>query len=365
MALHTSFPPQIKTQKEAFDAFIVSRKRLKKAASDAFTDFTPPPAVTLPKIVDNTDFNGLLRPLADSRLNLVVGEVPAQQSGKAQLNAHLKALKDAGYDTLYMEHLMTDLHQADLDQFYRTQHMPERLKTFLKDLDNDLLPFDPGNHTYTEVVQAAAKNNLRIRALDCTSSYHVSDFSDPDLSRKQMFSYFATQVIEADQLANGPHPWVAFVSSKHTNYNLGVPGLADTLGAVGLHIRDAAPELARGIHRGVWEVTDSGTGGANRALRADFTMDVAVAGKNKPAAVVSVDRSKLIKAGDFLIERPSSTEAILVHKSGTGDIVTTPIQVDDKGLLYVDRWGKQNQRFKYLHKLIEMLIDDKKMRPVL
>jgi hypothetical protein len=365
MALHTSFPPQIKTQKEAFDAFIVSRKRLKKAASDAFTDFTPPPAVTLPKIVDNTDFNGLLRPLADSRLNLVVGEVPAQQSGKAQLNAHLKALKDAGYDTLYMEHLMTDLHQADLDQFYRTQHMPERLKTFLKDLDNDLLPFDPGNHTYTEVVQAAAKNNLRIRALDCTASYHVSDLSDPDLSRKQMFSYFATQVIEADQLANGPHPWVAFVSSKHTNYNLGVPGLADTLGAVGLHIRDAAPELARGIHRGVWEVTDSGTSGANRALRADFTMDVAVAGKNKPAAVVSVDRSKLIKAGDFLIERPSSTEAILVHKSGTGDIVTTPIQVDDKGLLYVDRWGKQNQRFNYLHKLIEMLIDDKKMRPVL
>ena len=170
----------------------------------------------------------------------MIGEPPAYASGKVLLKKHMKEIKKAGYDTLYMQHLMTDLHQADLDIFYRTQRMPERLKTYLQELAWKHM--SPGGITDTlrDVVQAAAKYKLRIRAIDCTASYYLKGLQDPVLSRNQMFSYFATQVIEADQLAHGPHKWIALVDKAHTNDNLGVPGLADTLGAVSFHASDTA-----------------------------------------------------------------------------------------------------------------------------
>ena len=367
-AMNPSYRPPGKTQGEAYDAFLASRARLEKSARDAFTDFTPPPAVTLPLIVDGSDFNAFLKQVADDGLNLLIGEAHSHIASKAVLKAFMKELKKAGYETLYMEHLMTDLHQVDLDLFYRTQRMPERLKNFLKEQDRGHMRFYIGNDTYTEVVQAAAKYKMRIRALDCTASYHLKGVEDPALARNEMFSYFATRVIEADQLAHGPHKWVALIGSAHTNYNLGVPGLAETLGAVGVHVRDAAPELAHGIRRGVWEATEPASrpasGSTTQALRADFLMEVAVPGTSRPRPIVSPDRSKLTHAGHFLIERPSTTETRLVHKSNTGDIVTTPIQVDDKGLFYIDRWGKKDLRFKYLQKLIDMLKEEENMTAV-
>lgn len=363
-AMDPVYRPPGKPPGEAYDAFLANRARLEKSARDAFTDFTPPPAATLPQIVDGSDFTLFLKQMADGGLNLLIGEAHSHISSKALLKAYMKTLKKAGYETLYMEHLMTDLHQVDLDLFYRTQHMSERLKNFLREQDGGQMPLYIGNDTYTEVVQAAAKYKVRIRALDCTASYHRKGLNDPDLSRNEMFSYFATQVIEADQLAHGPHKWIAFIGSAHTNYNLGVPGLAETLGAVGVHVRDTAPELARGIRRGAWEVTESASSPATLALRSDFTMEVAISGTSRPGPVVSPDRSKLTHSGHFLIERPSTTETRLVHKSKSGDIVTTPIQVDDKGLLYIDRWGKKDLRFKYLQTLVDMLKEEQNLTNV-
>ncbi|MFI8226801.1 toxin [Pseudomonas sp. NPDC085632] len=367
-SLDPRYRPPGQTQGQAYDAFIAKRERLEKAASDTFTDFTPPRAVTLPQIVDGSDFDVFLKQVADSRLNLLIGEGHAHVSSKAALKKYMQAFKEAGYETLYMEHLMTDLHQFELDVFYRTQRMPEGLNAFLLEQDRGHMPHYFGNDTYTEVVQAAAKYKVRIRALDCTASYHLKGVDDPRLSRNEMFSYFATRVIEADQLAHGPHKWVAFIGSAHTNYNLGVPGLAETLGAVSVHIRDTAPELASGIRRGVWEVTEAASIPASnsgiQALRADFLMEVAVPGTSRPRPIVSPDRSKLTQSGHFLIERPGTTEARLVHKSNSGDIVTTPIQVDDKGLFYIERWEKQDLRFKHLKSLIDMLKEEKNLTAV-
>ena len=224
----------------AHSTFIANRKRLEEKAQDHFTDYTPPASATLPPMTADTTFEAFIRQLADTRLNLVIGEPPAYASGKVLLKKHMKEIKKAGYDTLYMQHLMTDLHQADLDIFYRTQRMPERLKTYLQELAWKHM--SPGGITDTlrDVVQAAAKYKLRIRAIDCTASYYLKGLQDPVLSRNQMFSYFATQVIEADQLAHGPHKWIALVDKAHTNDNLGVPGLADTLGAVSFHASDTA-----------------------------------------------------------------------------------------------------------------------------
>ncbi|SIR73319.1 hypothetical protein SAMN05216509_4351 [Pseudomonas sp. B10] len=363
-SMHSSYTPTIPSERKAYEAFIAQRNRLEKTARDAFTDYVPPDAPILPVLTSDCTFEAFLRQLTDGHLNLLIGEAHVDVASKALLKKHMKALKQAGYDTLYVEHLFTDLHQADLDTFLRTQRMPDRLKAYLHRQDQGQMPTYTGSDTYTAVCQAAAKYNIRIRALDCTASYHLNGVYDKHVSRNEMFSYFATQVIEADQLANGPHKWVAFIGSAHTNYNLGVPGLADTLSAVSLHVRDTAPELARDIHRGSWEFV-SGKHEANvRALSSDFVMEVAVPGTKKPAATPSVSRSKLTEPGNFLIENADTRNASVVHKSRSGEIVETPIQINDKGLFFVDRWEKKDQTFTYLRTLIDMLVTDVKLTQV-
>lgn len=360
-AMDSRYAPSAPHERQVQQAFIANRERLEKKARDIFAHYTPPEAARLPTITSDTPFEAFLRQLADGRLNLLIGEAHSDVSSKVLLKKHMKAFKQAGYDTLYMEHLFTDLHQADLDVFYRTQRMPDRLKAYLRVQDRGQMPAHAGNDTYTEVCQAAAKYNIRIRALDCTASYHLKGLYDTSVSRNEMFSYFATQVIEADQLAYGPHKWVALIGNAHTNYNLGVPGLADTLSAVSLHVRDTAPELAKGIHRGGWEVVAGRLGTSSRAVRSDFLMEVAVAGRKKPVPAQSVSRSKLTDAGMFMIENPDTGAPRLVHKSRTGEIVETPIQVNDHGLLFIDRWGKKDEGFKYLQSLINMLEHDLEM----
>lgn len=363
-SLDSNYAPTVPRERKAYDAFLAQRKRLEKTARDAFTDYVPPDAPILPVLTSDCTFEAFLPQLRDGNLNLLIGEAHADAASKALLKKHMKALKEAGYDTLYVEHMLTDLHQADLDTFLRTQRMPDRLKAYLHRQDRGHMPTYKGNDTYTEVFQAAAKYKIRIRALDCTASYHLKGIYDEDISRNEMFSYFATQVIEADQLAHGPHRWLALIGSAHTNFNLGVPGLADTLSAVSLHVRDTAPELARDIHRGSWEFV-SGKREANvRALTSDFLMEVAIPGTKKPVATPSVSRSKLTQPGHFLIENADTRNASVVHKSKTGEIVVTPIQVNDKGLFFVDRWEKKNQGFKYLRTLIEMLVADVKLTQV-
>jgi len=363
-SMNSYYTPTVPSERTAYEAFIAQRDRLEKAARDAFTAYVPPDAPILPVLTSDCTFEVFLRQLTDARLNLLIGETHSDTASKALLKKHMKALKEAGYDTLYVEHVFTDLHQADLDTFLRTQRMPDRLKAYLQRQDHGHMRFYQGSDTYTEVYQAAAKYNMRIRAIDCTASYHLKGIHDVEISRNEMFSYFATQVIEADQLAHGPHKWVALIGSAHTNYNLGVPGLADTLSAVSLHVRDTAPELARDIHRGSWEFVSDKSKANVQALSSDFLMEVAVPGTKKPVATPSVSRSKLIQTGDFLIENADTRNASVVHKSRNGEIVVTPIQVNDKGLLFVDRWEKKGESFKYLRLLIDMLVTDVNLTPV-
>jgi hypothetical protein len=98
-------------------------------------------------------------------------------------------------------------------------------------------------------------------------------------------------------------------------------------------------------------------------LRSDFILDVGIAGMPRPAAIVPVDRSRLTVAGHYLIERPSTAEINLLHKSGNGDIVSTPIQIDDNGLFFINRWVKQTRRFKSLLELLNMLRQEVHLTP--
>ncbi len=341
----------------AFNSFIATRSRLSSSAKNHFVTYVPPARPALPVVTAATTPEAFIKQVSDSRLSgLVIGEGHGHRASKAFLITQMKTLKETGFKTLYVEHLLTDLHQVELDLFQRTQQLPDRLKAYLRQQDIGHMPHYSGPDTYTQVVQAANKYGIRVRALDCAASYHIEGASSEKLSRNQMFSYFATRVIEADQAAQGPHKWIAFVGSAHTNTNEGVPGLAEMLGAVGLQVRDTTPALARGIHPGYWESDLSSL--TSVALRSDFKLEVGTAGWPNPIAFVAVDRARLTQPGHYLIERPSTAETRLVHRSSSGEIVTTPIQVDDNGMFFIDRWGKKEQRFRVMKTLFDMLKAD-------
>jgi len=362
--LDSRYAPNDPERRATYSVFLNVRERLDNTAKTFFAGYTPPVRPPLPSLPQRATMRDLMQHVADNRLpGLVVGESHTMQSAKSLLTQHMAAFKEAGYKTLYVEHLLTDLHQQELDVFLRTQHMPDRLRNYLRKQDGGQMPGYRGPNTYTAVVQAAGKHGIRVRALDCTASYNVKGLAE-DASRFRIFSYHASQVINADQLAEGPHKWIAFVGNSHTNYNHGVPGLADMLGAISLHVHDVAPGLGKSIHPGRWEAVKGGLRPRTMALRSDFNLDLEMPGTRRPPAILPVDRARLTENGQFLIEHPDDTLPNLVHRSRNGDIVSTPIQVDDTGLFFIDRWGKKDQRFVHLETLVQMLEADINLRQV-
>lgn len=359
--LDTRYAPSGARSREAFDAFVALRTQLKAKARAFFADYHATPRPELPRLGTDTTPEAFLKQVSDSAFSgLVIGEAHSAQASKAFLRKQMKTLKQQGFKTLYVEHLLTDLHQTQLDLFHRTQRLPDELKAYLKRQDSGHMPLYRGPNSYSEVIQAAGKYGIRVRALDCTASYHVKGL-EGITDRNQLFSYFAAQVIKADQTAHGPHKWVAFVGSGHTNTQLGVPGLAELQGAISLHIRDVAPTLSRSLHRGYWETDIQGAYWI--AVRSDFKLDVGIAGTQTPLPFPAADRSKLTRPGFFLVERPSAAETNILHRSRSGEIVSTPIQVDDNGLFFIDRWNMKEQRFEFQNTLIEALREEVKLTP--
>lgn len=345
--------------RKAFSAFKSTRDRLTLDAQQYFSQHTLPARPELSRLNGQTLPEPFLRAVSESQLaGLVIGEAHSAQASKAFLIKHMKQLKALKFDTLYVEHLLTDLHQAELDALRQSKRLSPALKDYLKRQNAGHMPLYSGANSYLEVIQQANKHGLRVRALDCTASYYVKG-ANPE-ARNQMFSYFASRVIDADQAAHGAHKWVAFIGSAHTNTHLQVPGLAELQGAASLHIRDAAPSRSLPIQPGRWE-TNLETRWT--ALRSDFTLQVGIADIREPTAFVPLDRTRLKVSGHFLVERPSTAETNLLHKSRTGEIVSTPIQVDDQGMFFIDRWGMTEQRFVYQTTLIDAIRAEVKLTP--
>lgn len=350
----------------AFKGFKNTRNRLEKAAKAAFATYTPPARSTFVELGTVASEEAFVKLLYKLKRGLIVAEAHADKASKQFLIKYMKLLKEQGVKTLYLEHLLTDLHQLELDVFYNTLKMPENLKRYLRAQDLGHMGSGyTGKNTYTKVVKAANKAGIRVRALDCTASYHVKGMHDLN-ARQSVFSYFANEVIKADQAALGPHKWVALMGTSHADIYQGVPGIAQLQDAVSLTVRDVAPDHALPLHRGGWEILERGVKTpAGTAMRSDFKVHVGVAGTPAPRPMVAADRTWIRSVGDFLIERPSMTQANVLHRSNTGDIISTPVQIDDKGQFFIERWPQlQAKRYPSLDFLIHALKTDVQLTAV-
>lgn len=349
--LDTRYYQGLEDRMPAFQTFTAIRQRLHDTASQAFTNYEYVARPSLTHLSTATTETAFIERLYAQKQGLVIGESHLHESSKYFLIKHMKSLKKQGVKTLYMEHVLTDLHQDALDAFHTTLKMPTSLESYLLMMDRGQMPTYRGSHTFTNVIKAANKQGIRVRALDCTASYHIKGLRGQH-TRQSLFSYFANEVIKADQLATGPHKWVAFVGSSHTDLHVLIPGIADLQGAVSLHVRDVPMDLAKPIQSSGWEATEQNRG---VALRSDFRLLSGVQRlKSHPEAKPT--RSMLKHIGEFLIEHPTARPPQLVHKSRSGEIITTPIQINEKGQYFIERWDVlKDERFLYLDDLTDAL----------
>ncbi|MGY8562437.1 membrane-targeted effector domain-containing toxin [Paracidovorax citrulli] len=204
----------------------------------------------------------LLRQLLGNAKGLVLGEVHAQQGSKRLLIDHMALLRHLGVDTLYMEHLQADLHQADLDQLHRHGIHTGALKRFLAEQDHGHhMQVESGN-TFSNVVDAAFNAGIRVVALDLMSSYHLHGVKVPaghpeetglDL-RTKLFNHVAALRIRQDQLDQvgkpGPQRWVALVGNAHAGTFNGIAGIAERLEVASLRMEDTNPSWSDALKVG-------------------------------------------------------------------------------------------------------------------
>ena len=357
----------INNPKNELEAF----KRLRRTLhDDAETFYSQPPLQarpTIPSFIANAKIKDIIKTLFKRSPSLVIGESHSSVGSKQFLVENMSVLRKQKVKTLYMEHLLTDFHQADLDVFNRTGVMSEDLESHLKDLDAGFTTDPSEQFTFEQVIRTAQKNNIRVQAIDCLASYHSTGIAEASLNfRQKMMNFFARQVIGADQTARGAHHWVALVGNSHANTYAGVAGISELEGSIGLRIESVGPdELGSiGVDPGVSD--EARPGRAAGFAKNDLLLKIPT-----PQSVILAQRLEdgLPRPGTYTLST-STGEPLLVHRSRTltnrvitsngiftrGKIIRTPIKHDAAGY-YVERdsWQINGRRFQTIDSLSSAL----------
>lgn len=323
-----------------YERFRELRDRLAEDAQAYFqAPLLPPrPPVTAP--ASDASAKTLIRSLYAHSQGLVVGEVHSSLGSKRLLIDNMAQLAKHQVRVLYLEHMLSDFHQADLDTFNRTGQLSQALKDYVQKLDEGHATDADKRYTFLEVLRAAQKHRLRIQAIDCMASYRQAWLHPPSQPvRQQMMNYYADRIIRADQAARGPNRWVALVGNSHANTYRGVPGLAELEGAIGLRVEDVP--AGQPDHLGIDPGRSAVISGIQAVqVKSDLRLLAAV---GKPATVPDLSIS-LRNVGAFTF-RDFDGQLTLVHRSNDGALVNTPIRNEGERV-YIERpaWPWIHQR---------------------
>ena len=145
------------------DIFALRRKRLQQDAATISVAELPPRPV-LPVIAPQTTTSELLETLYKQADGIVIGESHFSVASKKLIIDNLPVLSQQNVKTLYMEHLLTDIHQADLDRFFETGQMSKTLLHDLKTLDRGHYTDPDKVYTFEQLVIKARQQGIEVRA---------------------------------------------------------------------------------------------------------------------------------------------------------------------------------------------------------
>lgn len=337
-----------------YQDFTTVRRTLYDDAIDFYAAPELPPRPAVPAFKPTTSFAEMTKRLFQDNPGLVIGQDSRGNGARQLLIDNLKALNKQKIRTLYLDHLLTDFHQADLDVFHNTGKMPPALERYLKALDIQFKTDPAGPCSYTELVKTAQKNHIRVQAIDSMTSRRFPQMEGTsEASSRKMMNYYSATTLRADQAARGAHRWVALVDEGRASTFEKVAGLSDLEGAVALRVDEGALGQAQGLMVDPGKKVKDLLGFTVNELKSDLRLQL----KTAPAAVtVRTLEDALPKRGMFMLQEPST----LIHRSGDGTLVHTPIQRDGSGFFIIrPRWTMVSGRhFDSVHELAEALGDE-------
>ncbi|MBD8705820.1 membrane-targeted effector domain-containing toxin [Pseudomonas sp. CFBP 13711] len=338
---------------DPYDEFKRIRRNLRDDANTFFNTLELPKRPEIPELPANAPLKSALKSLFKRSSGLVIGESHAGIGSKQFLIEQMPLLAKLKVKTLYMEHMLTDFHQADLDAFSRTGTLSSQLEEYIKTLDKGHRTDPTGKYTFMAVLKSAQENRVRIRAIDCMASYRVDGMEGAEQTlRQKVMNYYAKGVIDADQGARSDGNWVALVGNSHANTYQGVPGIAELEGVVGLRIEDVRLAESAGITSDPGIETTDTVGRRAGRVQSDLRLQVLVAA---PRIELSLE-NKLLRAGMFTLD-DSDGQLTLVHRSNEGLAVRTEIKREGKRV-FIDRpkWQRvSGRRFDTLGDLTSAL----------
>ena len=334
--------------------FKAQRKTLFRDAQAYYQNLPElPPRPTIPTFGRVSRTKDIIEMLFEESPALVVGESHSSIGSKQFLIENMEILSKQKVKTLYMEHLLSDFHQADLDVFNKSGAMSKNLKSYLKNLDAGHFTDPSGRFTFMNVIKAAQKNHIRVQAIDCAASYRVDNMFDvTHAHRQKMMNYFAKVIIESDQAARGPHRWIALVGNTHSNTWEGIAGVSELEGGIGLRVKSAEVAQPTSIEPDPGESGSSGTDTTVYVVKNDLLLQV----ESPELAREQVLETALNQPGMVSIEKYGN-QLQLVHRARDGSLVRTLIHADATGI-YIERpqWGSiNNKRFASLADLSNAL----------
>ncbi len=326
---------------DPIEYFTGVRQQLAEDARAFFSAPELPARPAIPALENAASERTIITELLKDSPGLVIGEDHGCIGSKKFLMDNMARLAKEGVRTLYMEHLLTDFHQLDLDAFARTGKLSEKMERYLRGLDIGFATDPSGRYNFLELVRSAGKQHIRVQAIDCLASYRQAGLLNVDGTlRQQMMNFFASKVIRADQALRGASKWACLVGNTHANTFEGVPGLAELEGSVGLRIDDVPLGDSNGIQ------PDPGLhapGDAAVAREVFVKNDLLYQTPTllEPGASKLLEQ-RLSQPGMFGIDERRGQ---IIHRSSDQSLVYTPIQRD--GAHYYikrPRWAYVNER---------------------
>ncbi|MFJ4141749.1 dermonecrotic toxin domain-containing protein [Pseudomonas sp. NPDC089734] len=339
--------------------FFRRRRQLQTDAHDVISR-TLPPRPTLPVIPDASSPSELLELLYRHTDGVVIGESHAAIVSKKLIIDNLPLLKRNDVKTLYMEHLMTDMHQADLDRFFETGQMSKSLLHDLRVMDSGHRTDPNLTYNFEKLVIRAREHGIEVRAIDCSTSYRLDGLHlETSTTRQEMMNFFASRTINRHQEVIGTHKWIALVGNSHSNtFENVVPGIAELQGGIGLRVVEVPPGQARPLGFDTGGHVRAQIGREEYFLKGDYLVEMEL--PTIPAMSVEVElltAGRLRRPGMFLIEQGRDGQQIIVHRSRDGALYRTPVMTDPNGKLYVDRptWPLHQRPHDDMEALIQSL----------
>ncbi|WP_282297054.1 membrane-targeted effector domain-containing toxin [Stenotrophomonas sp. PS02289] len=365
------------------------------AAVRAMPVAAPADGITTPTLDGCQDQAAILRRLLTAGPGLIVADANVGRAGKQLLIQNMAVLRALGVDTLYLDQLQCDLHQAYLNTLHRTGTQPEALQHFMRGIDAAHMTDAQGGHTYAAVLDAASRTGLRVVALDQMTSYHLKGAADEldgpyetaaDL-RARVFSHVAAQRITHDQRGRehlpGVRRWVALLSNGCAGSTNGIAGVGPRLGIATLRVEDADPAENNSLRAGFdpgrsvppGPLVNSGEMQCDYLLKVPMpgtcrlhsTPEPCSAGQAQAAhqrrAAIAGCRADLSRTGTYRLLQLDSGEQLLVHRSAARGLVAHRIVPTEAGGLRLQPTGEADsdsrstpsREFRDLHDLRQSL----------